>query len=234
MTVSEHYKNILIDYGATFDVSRKGSTYKKIFDLAGSGNRILDVGYSTGYFGAELKKNGNTVCGVEISDKAAQEAQKRLDGVVNGNVETIELPYKEGEFDVIVCADVLEHLFDPSLVLAKLKKYLKANGKVIVVVPNIAFLMIRIRLLFGIFDYDEKGIMDKGHVRFFTRKTAREMIKRAGFHIEKEDSTIGFNRAIDLLPSFLKGPFLFISKLLLLTFPRLFACNFIYAIKKVQ
>ena len=145
---------------------------------------ILDVGCATGYLGAAAKMNKNYVCGVEISETAAREAEKVLDKVIIGNIEEIELPFPENFFDIIICSDVIEHLFDPQQVLCKLKNYLKPEGLLLMVVPNVAWYRIRLMLLFGMWEYQDYGIMDYGHIRWFTKKSGRELLEDCGYTVE--------------------------------------------------
>ncbi len=132
---------------------------------------------------------GYEVHGVEISKKAAEEAKKILDDVIVGDIEEIELPYPEGYFDVIICADVLEHLFDPKSVLIKLRYYLNDEGILVTSIPNIANWKMRLELLQGRFEYTQTGILDSGHIRFFTYYTARRMLEETGFRITKVEYT---------------------------------------------
>jgi len=234
MACSELYSSKKDIYSKNINVLRRGGTHYKIIDLVGTGQRILDVGCSAGHLGKELKKKGNTVFGVEISKHSAEQAKQVLDGVVVGDVEEIDLPYADDYFDVIICADVLEHLFDPVKVLIKLKKMLKRDGKLIAVIPNIAYWQIRLNLLFGRFEYKESGILDEGHIRLYTYQTSRKLFSKAGLDIVKVDSTIGMNRLIDFLPSVLGGIFILASNVLLKLFPRLLACNFIFVLQKIE
>ncbi|MCH2391639.1 MAG: methyltransferase domain-containing protein, partial [Nitrospinales bacterium] len=99
---------------------------------------ILEIGCAAGMTGNELKKRpGIYVAGVELDHRAAVEAKKVLDEVVEGNIETLKLPFKEKRFDCILFADVLEHLIDPLAVLKKTRKLLRANGTVIASIPNV-------------------------------------------------------------------------------------------------
>jgi SAM-dependent methyltransferase len=198
--------------------------------MAGTNKIILDVGCATGYLGKELKLKGNKVIGLEISEKAAEEAKRDLDEVIIGNIEEIDLPFSEKYFDVIICADVLEHLFDPKNILIKLRKYLKDDGEMLVVIPNIAYWAIRLQMLLGKFEYEEQGILDNGHIRLYTYKTAKELVGEAGLNIIKTEFTIGGNRMLGM--PVLGGTLIFISSILLKLFPSLFACNFIFVLMK--
>jgi len=179
------------------------NVHQKILKNIGTGQKILDVGCSSGYLGRLMKEKGNIVYGVEISEGPAKEAKGLLDDVFIGNIEEVELPWPEESFDVIVCADVLEHLFDPGLALIKLKKLMNENGKLIISLPNVAYYGVRKNLLFGRFEYQETGVLEKGHLRFFTRSSAAGLLKKAGFEVISIEPSIylpRFYKAITSLP----------------------------------
>ena len=83
-------------------------------------------------------------------------------------------------------ADVAEHIGRSEALLADLRRYLKEDGKLIVSLPNIALWVYRLSLLAGRFEYTDRGIMDKSHVRFYTLVTARDLLGGAGFNIVRE------------------------------------------------
>ena len=85
------------------------------------------------------------------------------------------------QFDWIMAADVLEHSAEPQAALRFYRRFLKPDGKLIVSLPNVAVWDNRFRLLFGRFDYRASGVLDRTHLRFFTFRTARELIIEAGF-----------------------------------------------------
>jgi len=151
-----------------------------------SNKKILDVGCGTGALGETLKKKGNIVYGIDISKRSVEIAKKRLDRVIQIDMEAEnKLLFKESSFDLIIFGDVLEHFRDPLSVLNNTKSYLKKDGQIIISLPNIANWEIRLKLLFGKFDYQKEGILDDTHVKFFTLKTAKELIKKAGLKIIK-------------------------------------------------
>jgi 2-polyprenyl-3-methyl-5-hydroxy-6-metoxy-1,4-benzoquinol methylase len=90
----------------------------------------------------------------------------------------------------VLLLDVLEHLRHPEQILNDCRPFLKPNGHLIVSVPNIANISVRLMLLFGMFHYTERGILDKTHVRFFTRKTARQFLETNGYRIVSQKMTI--------------------------------------------
>jgi 2-polyprenyl-3-methyl-5-hydroxy-6-metoxy-1,4-benzoquinol methylase len=140
-----------------------------IFQLVGSGKKVLDVGCATGRLSEKLRNEKDCfVVGIESDEVAARLAQHRCDRVIVANVELLEeIPFPPGYFDTLVFADVLEHLKDPEMFLKRFKRYLSEGGCVIISVPNIANWFIRLKLLLGRWDYRETGILDKTHIRFF-------------------------------------------------------------------
>jgi len=156
-----------------------------IFDLVPEKSRVLDVGCATGKLAEQLRRRKKCfVVGIECEEYMAELAKTRCDQVLVADVETMKLlPFPDGFFDVIVLADVLEHLAQPSCVLARFRRYLKDGGMVLVSIPNVANWRIRLGLLLGKFDYSEYGILDVNHLRFFTAKTLKAMIEDNGYVI---------------------------------------------------
>ncbi len=147
---------------------------------------VLDIGCGTGALGKHIKENGvKEVWGVEISSYGANEARKVLDTVIEGDIEAIQLPVKEGYFNCIVCADVLEHLHDPWATVGKLKKFLKPEGTMVASIPNIGFHRIVRGLIKGKWQYTDAGILDRTHLRFFTLQGIIELFSLNGMVLEK-------------------------------------------------
>ena len=107
------------------------------------------------------------------------------------------------DFDLLLFGDVIEHTRDPLAILREAGALLAPRGQVIVSVPNVANLRVRLGLARGRFDYTESGILDKTHLRFFTLRSARELMRQAGYHITRE-SYSGYSMPrwlIDRFPS---------------------------------
>ncbi len=153
----------------------------------------LEIGCSFGNTLTWLKQEGHCerAFGVEINERAAEEARKRLDGVFCGNVENIKIPLAPGSVNLLLCLDVLEHLHDPWGTLRKLQEQLLAPGGILIVsVPNVQHHSVVFPLLFkGKWPYAGSGLLDKSHLRFFTRNTTKKMITDAGFQIEAVTNT---------------------------------------------
>jgi len=139
---------------------------------------ILDVGTASGYLGKAWKKLGHHVTGVEFDAVAAEKAKENYNSFQIADIETFEFPYRD-EFDYIVFADVLEHLRDPAAVLRRCIPGLKESGKIVISLPNVANWVIRLGLLFGKFDYTDRGILDRTHLRFFTLRSAGQLLNDA-------------------------------------------------------
>ncbi len=97
---------------------------------------VLDIGCSSGALGAAIKENGTRVSGIEAFPEAAEQAKEKLDHVVLGDIETMDMPYEEEQFDCVIFGDVLEHLFDPWAVIEKVKPYIKQNGVILASIPK--------------------------------------------------------------------------------------------------
>jgi methyltransferase family protein len=95
----------------------------------------------------------------------------------------MSIPALEGLFDVIVFGDVLAHLKNPLQVLITMTKYLRRDGMIVISVPNIAHVCVRLQLLRGKFEYADRGILDRTHLRFFTYASLQEFIRQAGLKI---------------------------------------------------
>ncbi|MEH6552261.1 MAG: methyltransferase domain-containing protein [Pseudomonadales bacterium] len=145
--------------------------------------RILDFGCDTGNLGAALKNQDSRryVAGVEISNEPASIAESRLDRLYRFNVEKDPLPEDEEPFDVIIFADVLEHLYDPQACLEKILPMLSEHGIVLCCIPNIQHHSIISGLLRGDFQYKDTGLLDRTHIRFFTLSGIQKMFLDAGY-----------------------------------------------------
>ncbi len=139
---------------------------------------VLDVGCAAGALGAALKARGVAyVAGIEGHPAAASRARERIDFVVEGDVLTVPLPFAPGEFDLIVLADVLEHLPRPEAALDRLLPFLGESGRVVVSVPNMRFYLVLLRLLLDRWSYTDAGIRDRTHLRIFTRRSLLALLE---------------------------------------------------------
>jgi tetratricopeptide (TPR) repeat protein len=152
---------------------------------------ILEIGCAAGMTGNELKKkSGVYVAGVELDHNAAIEAKSLLDDVIEGDIEDIDLPYKNETFDCLLFADILEHLKDPLTVLKKTSKLLKPTGTLIASIPNVQYLGVVSQLIEGNWTYQDEGILDRTHLRFFTYHEIEKLFTDAGYEIIQVHETL--------------------------------------------
>lgn len=159
--------------------------------------RVLEIGCGAGSTLAKISYlwPESQVAGVEIDSNIATLGAKYLN-IIQGNIETMELPYEHDYFDYIILGDVLEHLFDPDAAIQKLLPYLNANGCIISSIPNVQHVSVLLPLLYGQFDYKDAGILDRTHVKFFTLKSVNELALRNSLRIEEMRATRGEEHVI--------------------------------------
>src|SRR5207253_11516920 len=95
----------------------------------------------------------------------------------------------DAPLEVVVCADVLEHLASPEWLLERIRGWLRPGGTLLVSLPNVANVSVRLAVLAGRFPYAERGILDRTHLRFYTRRSARELIERSGLRVRAVRAT---------------------------------------------
>jgi len=153
---------------------------------------VLEVGCGAGRLGLEYKKKtpGCAYYGVEIDSPSAAIAGTRLDMALCGSIEQIDLSFLNGKADCIVYGDVLEHLIDPWAVLRAHRRLLKPGGKMVACIPNSQHWSMLMSLLGGNWTYQENGLLDRTHLRFFTLRTISDLFAQAGMSL---DSVVGRN-----------------------------------------
>lgn len=149
---------------------------------------ILEIGCGKGVFFGYLKKNRNIEhsSGIELDNESAEKAREVFDEVLVGTVESQLDTLSDKKFDTIICNDVLEHLVDPYSTLKRLRALLSDNGEVVVSLPNVRYLPNLIELLIKKdWEYKDSGILDRTHLRFFTKKSMVRMFEEAGYEVKK-------------------------------------------------
>ena len=151
-----------------------------------SARSILDVGCSRGLFGAVIKERDPSVrlTGVEPDPEAADQARSHYDCVVDGFFpDALSDPTR---FDCIIFNDVLEHVVDPWSMLARAADHLTRDGTVVASIPNVRFIGVVRNLVFrGLWNYADWGVLDRTHLRFFTRASIETLFADAGFTIDR-------------------------------------------------
>jgi 2-polyprenyl-3-methyl-5-hydroxy-6-metoxy-1,4-benzoquinol methylase len=168
------------------DKPNKWSSHSQIvFYLASlqPGTNVLDIGTATGTIGRLGRNLGLRLTGVEPNPDWADQARPYYEAVEIGTIETCPEQFLR-ENQVIILADVLEHMPNPEQSLKYLMDLQSAATRLVISVPNIANIYIRLSLLMGKLDYTEQGILDKTHLRFFTRKTILQMLAKLNLKVE--------------------------------------------------
>lgn len=156
-------------------------------------DKSLDVGCGAGNTSEYLKRKFDVreTVGIEVVPAVAAQAAARLDRVHNISVEDERLPFQENEFDLVLFADVLEHLVDPWSVLQRFVRFVKPGGYILTSLPNIQNWKILLQLFFGRWEYQDGGIMDRTHLRFFTVKSALQLVHIPGLRVVRLERTMG-------------------------------------------
>lgn len=157
--------------------------------LPPNSKKILDVGCGQGSFASVIKEmQGAEVWGIEYMESEAKVAATVLDKVFSGPCENALDKLPDHYFDAIYFNDVLEHLVDPYAVLDIMKTKLSPNGVVISSIPNVRFFKTFLKVIFQKdWKYEDYGIMDKTHLRFFTNKSIVRMYEELGYEIIKHE-----------------------------------------------
>src|SRR5258708_30117480 len=163
----------------------EGSSHRILIDLirrfAPPGGTLLDLGAAGGELGAAVRGQFKRTIGCECDVDRIAHLKEHFDAAIITDLETIRcLPVN---VPAIVLADIIEHLRDSTAILRCVRDALSPDGRLFLSVPNIANITVRLGLLFGVFEYRDRGILDYTHLRFFTMRTIRREIAKAGFHI---------------------------------------------------
>ncbi|MBT6046552.1 MAG: class I SAM-dependent methyltransferase [Candidatus Scalindua sp.] len=173
------------DYSSKYDDTPRMDLLNLITEVP---ERVFEIGCGAGATGKAFKQKFKDIefIGLEPEEKAAEIAQTRLDKVIRSDIEKVRLDslglIKE-YFDLIICADVLEHLYDPWKTIFTLRDYLKPNGSMLASIPNIQNIDIINKLVDGHWTYSKYGLLDATHIRFFTLNEITKMFTGTGFKI---------------------------------------------------
>jgi len=193
---------------------------------------VLDLGSADGLLGTQIEALGHSVLGVDIFSPTGNHENQAKQITANLNEGIPEAALLKSPFDIILCADVLEHLQNPENILRKCRNQLAPGGTVLVSIPNFGHWYPRFRVLFGMFDYDLKGILDRTHLRFYTKRSFQRMAKSCGYTLSPAKSTgvpveqILTSRSLSAL--ILIRIYSLIEKLFIQLRPQMFAYQFVY------
>lgn len=212
---TNYYSNIRQDLIAFFDKKK---------DL-----KVLEIGAAYGETLFYMKENGiaKEAIGIELFEDTINKGNyKKIDRFIFGNINEIELPEYKNYFDLVLLPDVLEHIFEPKTALQKAHSFLNDKGEIVISMPNIrhysAFLKIYLK---GDFSYNESGIFDYTHVRFYCRKNIQELLESSDFQVLKQEGSIRNFKA----QSFAK----IINKLTFRLFEEFLSTQYFFKAKKI-
>ncbi|WP_316367471.1 glycosyltransferase [Candidatus Thiodiazotropha sp. CDECU1] len=178
----------MAEYDFKLDLNVENNSHTQLVKRIPTGSRVLELGCATGYMSDYLRQEkGCYVVGVEIDRGMANKAKSNCDRVIVGDVQNRGWLKSLGDerFDVITCADILEHLRDPTALLKKLPDLLNDGGRLLASLPNGAHAALRLELLEGRFTYEDTGLLDRTHLHLFTYNSLREMFARSGFRVNE-------------------------------------------------
>lgn len=192
--------------------------------------RILDVGCGTGITGARLRQiRERSVVGITYSPEEAELACPRLSKVICAELNSFDFSGL-GTFDCVILSHVLEHLYSPEQLLQRLKRVLAPNSVVVVALPNVVWWRQRVQFLIGRWRYQDWGILDRTHFRFFDMRSSEELLTEAGYKILKKrwDGPLPLTQPLRKL----LGPVASrMDRIMCRLFPGLFAFQFVYVAK---
>ena len=180
-----------VDKSYAYEISLgKDSAAARTLSLVGHAKSVLEIGCASGSQSKILAEQMEcAVTGVEINVKAAEAARPYCKNLIVGDIEQMDVADRlSGEkFDVVLFADVLEHLYNPLGALRKLLACLKGDGYVVACIPNIVQISVIHGMIHGEFEYRKSGILDDTHIRFFTRRSVFDLFTNAGLVIDHFD-----------------------------------------------
>lgn len=168
---------------------------------------ILEVGSSSGYLTRQLTQAGHLVDIVEVDRPSVRQARKYAQMALSGSIEDSQIRKKiSRDYDLIILADVLEHLVDPEDTLEFLKRHLKNDGLMLISIPNVAFWDMRKKLFFkGDFEYQESGLLDKTHLHFYSLNNFLKLLNQHRLKILElipAEARFPFEHSLSKIPLF--------------------------------
>lgn len=147
---------------------------------------VLDLGCNTGYLGEQVGEGLWTGVERDPNTRPVLEKIPVYNRVITGDLEHFNFSqFAKESFDVVLMADILEHLINPEHVLREILSVIKPGGKVVISLPNVANWQIRLSLMFGFFTYKDVGILDRTHVHLYEKHSARRLVESNGLRIRR-------------------------------------------------
>jgi 2-polyprenyl-3-methyl-5-hydroxy-6-metoxy-1,4-benzoquinol methylase len=171
-------------YHTSVDPEATNNAHSLALRMVGWNKRVLELGAASGHMTRAMANQNCRVTAIEYEAEAAVALKDAAEAVIVGDLNNAEtLGQVAGTFEVILAGDVLEHLLDPRRVLLQMTDLLAPGGRIVISLPHVAHIDLRLALLEGRFDYSGWGLLDETHIKFFTLKTIKEMVKSAGLTI---------------------------------------------------
>jgi 2-polyprenyl-3-methyl-5-hydroxy-6-metoxy-1,4-benzoquinol methylase len=172
-------------YDVTANGWGEGSSHAYLYEFARGAKSILDVGCSSGGLASALMANGSRVHGIDLDESAVAQARERgVDAQVfdleSGSISAL---YSDTRFECIIFGDVLEHVVDPGKILCDAHQILEADGYVVISIPNVSHASVALSLVTNRWDGRDVGLLDRTHLRFFTRDTIEDLVASTGYLI---------------------------------------------------
>ena len=173
-------------YESQVDPLRPNDAHGISLQLVGQGKTVLELGAASGHVTKALKSLNNTVTAIERDARFSESLSAIADEVIFTDLDWLDLRERLSgkKFEVVLAGDVLEHCSKPELVLLQIHDLLTPDGYVVISLPNIAHGDVRLSLLTGTFDYSETGLLDRTHLRFFTRSSIHTFLSQSHFQVE--------------------------------------------------
>lgn len=181
-----HYSDEVVEKGLRF-IEAQGLTdlHRTFLRLIPEGSKVLEVGCASGYLSQALQGQGCWVTGVEQVPKLADLARERVDLLIERDFEDpaarAQLPR---DHDVILLADVIEHFADPWQAVRVLKEHAQPNALWLITFPNVTHIAMRLRMLRGDWQYEDFGILDRTHLRFFSLPSVKAFLREVDLRLE--------------------------------------------------
>src|SRR6185437_14755934 len=168
-----------------FDPAAKNNAWASLYGYVSDGKRVLDIGCSSGNFGEVLiQEKQCTVIGLDIDAADIALAEKKLTAAYVRNIERESIE-DLGKFDIVIFADVLEHLLSPIAALEKAKRVLRPKGRILFSIPNMAHVSVRLMLLKGFFEYTPIVVLDRTNVHYYDELEVKHIFAEAGLAIQE-------------------------------------------------
>ncbi len=174
----------------SMDANENDDPRVKILRSVPISSNVLEFGCASGHMSKVLKEDLDcAVTAVELNEKSAEKAMGFCEKVVVGDIEALDFEKNfKKKFDVAIFSDVLEHLKDPNRILWNVRDMLAPEGFVLASIPNVTHASITLQMMDGEFNYQALGILDRTHLRFFTRRGVEELFESSGYYIESVSS----------------------------------------------